>query len=236
MDPRRRGPIRQRIGWTSGSTVLPEARDRIGVVHQLAGKKELLTQDADERARGTFGKLEEVGRARLLAIAIQGHEDALALEAVPLSDEASGTFDDRGATRGAELGPERQGQVSFEGEVSVRVELAQGPDGFAVARSRAALSPSEPAATPSLESLDAALLGGVEWILEADIEMLQARVADKSLLRLIGKCLHVGGLDGAEFSAPEDGTVLGSVLSPLLGNVYLHRVSGNHVLSDEIRR
>jgi len=79
--------------------------------------------------------------------------------------------------------------------------------------------------------------GQVRWILEADItsffdsvdrtallEMLQTRVADGSLLRLIGKCLHVGVLDGAEFSEPESGTVQGSVLSPLLGNVYLHYV------------
>jgi RNA-directed DNA polymerase len=77
--------------------------------------------------------------------------------------------------------------------------------------------------------------GRMNWILEADIvsffdsvdrtrllEMLQARVADGSLLRLIGKCLHVGVLDGEEFSAPELGTAQGSVLSPLLGNVYLH--------------
>jgi retron-type reverse transcriptase len=48
--------------------------------------------------------------------------------------------------------------------------------------------------------------GEVSWILEADIksffdsvdrkalrEMLQIRVADGSLMRLIGKCLHVGG-------------------------------------------
>jgi len=79
--------------------------------------------------------------------------------------------------------------------------------------------------------------GVMNWVLEADIvsffdsldrdrlsEMLQERVADGSLLRLIGKCLHVGVLDGAEFSAPEAGTAQGSVLSPLLGNVYLHHV------------
>jgi hypothetical protein len=45
---------------------------------------------------------------------------------------------------------------------------------------------------------------------------------DESLLRLIGKWLHVGGLDGAEPWAPETGTAPGSVLSPLLGNVHLH--------------
>ncbi len=77
--------------------------------------------------------------------------------------------------------------------------------------------------------------GKVSWILEADIvsffdsldrtklkELLQIRVADGSLLRLIGKCLHVGVLDGAEYAEPDTGTAQGSVLSPMLGNVYLH--------------
>lgn len=77
--------------------------------------------------------------------------------------------------------------------------------------------------------------GGVQWIIEADIvsffdsldriqlkEMLRSRVADESFLRLIGKCLHVGVLDGEEYTEPDVGTAQGSVLSPLLGNVYLH--------------
>src|SRR5882762_9821421 len=77
----------------------------------------------------------------------------------------------------------------------------------------------------------------VRWIFEADIvsffdsldrtelkKMLEVRVADGSLLRLIGKCLHVGVLDGEEMVEPELGTAQGSVLSPLLGNVYLHYV------------
>jgi group II intron reverse transcriptase/maturase len=79
--------------------------------------------------------------------------------------------------------------------------------------------------------------GAVQWIIEADIvsffdrldrtrllEMLRSRVADESLLRLVGKCLHVGVLDGEEYTEPETGTAQGSVLSPLLGNVYLHHV------------
>jgi group II intron reverse transcriptase/maturase len=79
--------------------------------------------------------------------------------------------------------------------------------------------------------------GECNWILEADIvsffdsvdrtallEMLQKRLADGSLLRLIGKCLNVGVLDGEEFTTPEVGTAQGSVLSPLLGNIYLHYV------------
>jgi len=43
-------------------------------------------------------------------------------------------------------------------------------------------------------------------------------------LRLIGKCLHVGVLDGADYTEPEQGTIQGSGLSPLLGNIYLHYV------------
>src|SRR6266446_10699991 len=79
--------------------------------------------------------------------------------------------------------------------------------------------------------------GEVRWIFEADIvsffdsldrtelkKMLEVRVADGSLLRLISKCLHVGVLDGEAVLEPELGTVQGSVLSPLLGNVYLHYV------------
>jgi RNA-directed DNA polymerase len=90
----------------------------------------------------------------------------------------------------------------------------------------------------AVRALDRAVhRGKVSWILEADIasffdsldrtklkEMLQIRIADGSLLRLIGKCLHVGVLDGEEYSEPERGTTQGSVLSPLLGNVYLHYV------------
>ena len=88
----------------------------------------------------------------------------------------------------------------------------------------------------AVRTLDRAVhQGKVNWILEADIvsffdsldrkklkEMLEVRVADGSLLRLIGKCLHVGVLEGVELSTSETGTAQGSVLSPLLGNVYLH--------------
>ena len=79
--------------------------------------------------------------------------------------------------------------------------------------------------------------GEVQWIFEADIvsffdsvdrtalrQMLEVRIADGSLLRLIGKCLHVGVLEGDVVAEPELGTTQGSVLSPLLGNVYLHHV------------
>jgi RNA-directed DNA polymerase len=90
----------------------------------------------------------------------------------------------------------------------------------------------------ALRALNGPLVRGeVRFVLEADItsffdsidrkmlmEMLQERIADGNLLRLIGKCLHVGILEGTELSEPEAGTVQGSVLSPILGNVYLHHV------------
>ncbi len=79
--------------------------------------------------------------------------------------------------------------------------------------------------------------GKGSWILEADIssffdtvdrqkvlEMLQKRIADKSFMRLIAKCLHVGVLDGDVFTRPDEGTVQGSIISPMLGNIYLHNV------------
>lgn len=90
----------------------------------------------------------------------------------------------------------------------------------------------------AVRALDRAVhQGGVNWILEADMtsffdsldrtklkELLQIRVADGALMRLIGKLLHVGVLDGADYSEPDLGTAQGSALSPLLGNVYLHYV------------
>jgi RNA-directed DNA polymerase len=90
----------------------------------------------------------------------------------------------------------------------------------------------------AVRALTAAVNAGeVNWILEFDVVsffdslrrlqlmgMLRERVADGSLLRLIGKCLHVGVLDGVVFTEPSEGAVQGSTLSPLLGNVYLHHV------------
>lgn len=77
----------------------------------------------------------------------------------------------------------------------------------------------------------------ISVVLEADIqaffdsidrsklmEMLQIRIADTSFLRLIGKCLHVGVLDGEEYTDPEEGTAQGSIISPMFGNVFLHYV------------
>lgn len=90
----------------------------------------------------------------------------------------------------------------------------------------------------ALRALNQVLYRGKgRWILELDVQsyfdsidrkmlvkMLRERVVDGSLLRLIGKCLHVGVLDGEEYSEPGEGTAQGSVVSPVLGNIYLHHV------------
>ena len=90
----------------------------------------------------------------------------------------------------------------------------------------------------ALRTLNAECMSGkINWVLEADIEsyfdsidrkqlmeMLRQRVNDESFMRLIGKCLHVGVLDGEQYTEPSTGTAQGSSLSPILGNVYLHHV------------
>lgn len=78
---------------------------------------------------------------------------------------------------------------------------------------------------------------GANWVLEADIssffdsvdrsallDLIARRIPDGSIRRLVGKCLHVGVLDGEELTTPDEGTTQGSILSPLLANVYLHYV------------
>lgn len=79
--------------------------------------------------------------------------------------------------------------------------------------------------------------GEANYIVEADIvsffdsidrkvlmEMLRSRIADETLMRLVGKCLHVGVLEGERYLESNEGTAQGSSLSPLLGNIYLHHV------------
>jgi RNA-directed DNA polymerase len=75
------------------------------------------------------------------------------------------------------------------------------------------------------------------WLLEVDIRrffdtldhahlrrILEQRVRDGVLLRLIGKWLNAGVLERGSVSYPDAGTPQGGVISPLLANVYLHEV------------
>lgn len=76
------------------------------------------------------------------------------------------------------------------------------------------------------------------WVLEVDIrkffdtldhkhlrEILQQRIGDGVIDRLIGKWLNAGVFHGDSISYPESGCPQGGVISPLASNVYL-----NHVL------
>jgi group II intron reverse transcriptase/maturase len=77
----------------------------------------------------------------------------------------------------------------------------------------------------------------VSFVLDADIsgffdhldrgwlqKFLQHRVADPRMLRLIQKWLDAGVMEDGEWKDTEMGTPQGSVISPLLANIYLHYV------------
>jgi hypothetical protein len=54
--------------------------------------------------------------------------------------------------------------------------------------------------------------------------LLEHRIADRRVLRLIGKWLAAGVIEDGEWSSTEQGTAQGASVSPLLANVYLHYV------------
>jgi RNA-directed DNA polymerase len=77
----------------------------------------------------------------------------------------------------------------------------------------------------------------VNWILDADIRsffdeisqewlvrFLEHRIGDRRVIRLIQKWLKVGVLEDGIVTASGRGTGQGSVISPLLANIYLHYV------------
>ena len=77
----------------------------------------------------------------------------------------------------------------------------------------------------------------VSFVLDADIrgffdnldrgwllKFLQHRVADPRMLRMIQKWLDAGVMEEGEWKDTEMGTPQGSVISPLLANIYLHYV------------
>ena len=91
------------------------------------------------------------------------------------------------------------------------------------------------------DALDALVVGieprRVNWILDADIRsffdavsqdwlirFVEHRIADRRIIRLISKWLKAGILEDGVVSVSETGTGQGSVISPLLANVYLHYV------------
>jgi group II intron reverse transcriptase/maturase len=80
--------------------------------------------------------------------------------------------------------------------------------------------------------------GRHRWVVEADIrgffdhlnhdwlvEMLEHRIADRGLIRIIRKWLKAGVMEELnQWSPSTEGTPQGGIISPLLGNIYLHFV------------
>jgi RNA-directed DNA polymerase len=77
----------------------------------------------------------------------------------------------------------------------------------------------------------------ISTVLEADItgyfdaivrnllsEMIEKRVSDGSIHRLIGKWIKVGVIEDGRLLVTETGTGQGQVISPMLANIYLHYV------------
>lgn len=77
----------------------------------------------------------------------------------------------------------------------------------------------------------------INWIIDADIAkffdtisweelraILQKRVKDGAILRLIGMWLHVGVVEGDRITNQEVGTPQGAPISPILANIFLHTV------------
>jgi len=88
----------------------------------------------------------------------------------------------------------------------------------------------------ALDALSYALLKRkVNYVLDADIKgffdnldkswlvkFVEHRVADPRILRLIQKWLKAGVMEDGKWSEPQTGSPQGSVISPLLANIYLH--------------
>jgi RNA-directed DNA polymerase len=79
--------------------------------------------------------------------------------------------------------------------------------------------------------------GPMAYVLEADIQgcfdhivrsplmaLVERRIGDGSILRLIQKWIHVGVIENGRLLVTETGTGQGQVISPLLANIYLHDV------------
>ena len=79
--------------------------------------------------------------------------------------------------------------------------------------------------------------GTHRWVVEADIRsffdhidhgwllrMLETRVADRGLIRLIRKWLRAGVMEEGWWTPSQEGTPQGGIISPLLANIYLHFV------------
>lgn len=79
--------------------------------------------------------------------------------------------------------------------------------------------------------------GHISWIVDADVsgffdsldhdllrDIMRRRVKDGKIVRLIGKWLKAGVIEGDALTYPDQGTPQGGVCSPMLANIFLHHV------------
>ncbi len=92
--------------------------------------------------------------------------------------------------------------------------------------------------------------GKHRWVVEADIrgfydhinhdwliKMLEHRIADRSLIRIIRKWLKAGVIEELrQWSPSYEGTPQGVIISPLLGNIYLHFVQDLWIKKDVAKK
>jgi RNA-directed DNA polymerase len=102
----------------------------------------------------------------------------------------------------------------------------------------------------ALDSLSAGIVAKkVNWILDADIKgffdnidheklmgLIELRITDRRILRLIRKWLTAGVSEDGQWSETKMGTPQGAVISPLLANIYLHYVLDQWVIEWRKRR
>src|SRR5262249_10520173 len=72
--------------------------------------------------------------------------------------------------------------------------------------------------------LEADICSYFDNIVRSQLEMIEKRVSDGSILRLIRKWINIGVIDEGRLLVTEMGIGQGQVISPLLANIYLHDV------------
>lgn len=87
----------------------------------------------------------------------------------------------------------------------------------------------------ALDALATAIGRKVSWVLDADIrsffdtidhgwmqKFIEHRIGDRRMVRLLMKWMRAGVVEAGELRDVEEGTPQGGIISPLLGNIYLH--------------
>ncbi len=99
------------------------------------------------------------------------------------------------------------------------------------------------------ELREGCLKSHINWIADADVsgffdsldhnhlrEFIKRRVNDGGIIRLIGKWLKAGILEGETLTYPKQGSPQGGVISPMLANIFLHYVLDEWFVKEALPR